>query len=207
MKEDGIGIEEVCRLCREDPQYSLGVKLQKYMIRSTTDIRHIRMHKRELMDSLSDEELQIYNDEVKDLSMKKLVWDEFKRRGLLGKKKAKERSSFPLGDGDGDIHIVPRLQIHGFKPRLLDRNTKTVSEPFDLRRESQFCPHDHSPPESSSSWSKTSPRRISRARREIQSQFSGEERSLGSHASTTSSMKSFLTAAIGSSEGPMSLRH
>lgn len=66
-------MEECCRLCHEDPQYSLGVKLQKYMIRSTLDIRHTKMHKKELMDSLSDEELRIYNEEVKDLSMKKMV--------------------------------------------------------------------------------------------------------------------------------------
>lgn len=141
MKEDGIGIEECCRLCREDPQYSLGVKLQKYMIRSTTDLRHIRMHKRELMDSLSDEELRIYNDEVKDLSMKKMVWDEFKRRGLLGKKKAKERSSFPLGDGDGDIHIVPRLQIHRLRPGLLDDDGKRIAELTDLPRKGDLGSH------------------------------------------------------------------
>ena len=140
MKEDGVGIEEACRLCREDPKYSLGVKLQKYMIRSTTDIRHIRMHKRELMDSLSDEELKIYNEEVKDMNMKKMVKDEFKRRGLWGKK-AKERSSFPVGDGDGNIHIVPRLQTHRLRPGLLYDDGIGIAELTDLPRKGDLGSH------------------------------------------------------------------
>lgn len=78
-------MEECCRLCHEDPKYSLGVKLQKYMIRSTTDIRHRKMHKQELMDSLSDEELRIYDDEVAGLNMGKMVKEELKRRMKLKK--------------------------------------------------------------------------------------------------------------------------
>lgn len=89
MKEDGVDIEEACRLCREDPKYSLGRKIQIYMIRSTTDIRHRKMHKQELMDSLSDEELRIYDDEVADLNMGKMVKEELKRR-MKGKKGQEE---------------------------------------------------------------------------------------------------------------------
>lgn len=133
-------MEECCRLCEEDPQYSLGIKLQKFMIRSTMDLRHKKMHKKELMDSLSDEELKIYNEEVKDLNMRKMVKEEFKRRGLWGKK-AKERSSIPLGDGDGDIHIVPRFQTHRLRPGLLDDDGIGIAELTDLPRKGDLGSH------------------------------------------------------------------
>lgn len=73
-------MEEACRLCREDPKYSLGKKIQIYMIRSTTDVRHVKKHKHELMDSLTEEELEIYREEVQPLKMGKMVKDEVKRQ-------------------------------------------------------------------------------------------------------------------------------
>lgn len=73
-------MEEACRLCREDPKYSLGKKIQIYMIRSTTDVRHVKKHKHELMDSLTEEEMEIYREEVQPLKMGKMVKDEMKSR-------------------------------------------------------------------------------------------------------------------------------
>lgn len=72
-------MEEACRLCREDPQYSLGKKIQIYMIRSTADVRHVKQHKREFMDSLSPEELRIYREEVQPMNMRQMVWREGKK--------------------------------------------------------------------------------------------------------------------------------
>lgn len=80
-------MEEACRLCREDPHYSLGKKLQIYMIRGTTDVRHKKKHLQELMDSLSPEEEKIYREEVQPLKMGKMVKDEMKSR----MKRAKNR--------------------------------------------------------------------------------------------------------------------
>jgi len=80
-------MEEACRLCREDPHYSLGKKLQIYMIRGTTDVRHKKQHLQELMDSLSPEEEKIYREEVQPMKMGKMVKDEMKAR----MKRAKNR--------------------------------------------------------------------------------------------------------------------
>ena len=73
-------MEEACRLCREEPKYMLGKKLQIYMIRSSTDVRHVKQHKRELMESLSPEERKIYDEEVADLKLGRMVKDEVKRQ-------------------------------------------------------------------------------------------------------------------------------
>lgn len=68
-----MSIEEACRLCREDPKYSLGRKLQIYMIRSSTDVIHVKRYKREFKDSLTPEEKEIYRDEVQPLNMGQMV--------------------------------------------------------------------------------------------------------------------------------------
>ena len=73
-------MEEACRLCREEPKYMLGKKLQIYMIRSSTDVRHVKQHKRELIESLSPEELKIYEEEVADMKLGKMVKEEVKRQ-------------------------------------------------------------------------------------------------------------------------------
>lgn len=78
-------MEEACRLCREDPHYSLGKKLQLYMIRATADVRHKKKHLQDLMDSLSPEEEKIYREEVQPMKMGKMVKDEMKAR-MKGKK-------------------------------------------------------------------------------------------------------------------------
>ena len=72
-------MEEACRLCREDPKYSLGKKLQIYMIRSTTDIRHKKQHLKEFKASLSPEEDKIYREEVQPMNMRQMVWNEGKK--------------------------------------------------------------------------------------------------------------------------------
>lgn len=78
-------MEEACRLCREDPQYSLGRKIQIFMIRSSTDIRHKKQHLHEFRDSLTPEEDKIYREEVQPMKMTKMVKDEMKAR-MKGKK-------------------------------------------------------------------------------------------------------------------------
>ena len=74
-----MSIEEACRLCREDPKYSLGRKIQIYMIRSGTDVIHVKQHKREFIDSLTPEEKKIYRDEVQPLNMGQMVRKEGKK--------------------------------------------------------------------------------------------------------------------------------
>lgn len=74
-----MSIEEACRLCREDPKYSLGKKIQIYMIRSTTDVIHVKQHKREFIDSLTPEEKRIYRDEVQPMNMRQMVWREARK--------------------------------------------------------------------------------------------------------------------------------
>lgn len=79
-KEDGVTYDEAKALCDTDPKYSLGRKMQIYMIRASLDPRHMKQHKREMLALLSDEERKIYDEEVVPLKMGKMVKDEVKRQ-------------------------------------------------------------------------------------------------------------------------------
>lgn len=71
--------EEICEKCETDPQYSFAIKLQRYMIRSSTDLRHIKMHKREFVDSLTDEEIP-YFEKTQKMGLKGMIRKEVKRQ-------------------------------------------------------------------------------------------------------------------------------
>lgn len=73
-------MEECCRLCREDPKYSLGKKLQIYMIRSSMDVIHSKRHASEFFGSLTDEERRIYDEEVAGMNLSKMFKKEVKKQ-------------------------------------------------------------------------------------------------------------------------------
>lgn len=73
MKEDGITYEECLELCKTDPKYSLGVKLQIYMVDAALDVRHKKKHLKYLQQSLTPEEKEIYENEVVPMKMGNII--------------------------------------------------------------------------------------------------------------------------------------
>jgi hypothetical protein len=78
-KEDGVTVEEAIEMCDTIPQYSLGRKLQIYMVRSSMDLRHKKEHLREFMANLTPEEREIYERDVKNMNLGKMVKEECRR--------------------------------------------------------------------------------------------------------------------------------
>lgn len=65
----------------EDPVYSLGWKMQKYILESVSGGGlKMKEKKRAFLDSLTPEEAELYNDEVAGMPMRKMFKDELKKQ-------------------------------------------------------------------------------------------------------------------------------
>lgn len=85
MEEDHVGYEEAWRLCREEPKYSMGLKMCSPAIVMMLKSEKGRARFREM---LTPEELEIFDKEVAGkINFRKAVKQEFKRQR---KKKGKE---------------------------------------------------------------------------------------------------------------------
>lgn len=80
MEEDDVTWDEAIWMCNNDPKYSLGRKLQIYMVRMSFDPRHMKQHKKEMLSLLTSEEMEIYQNEVQGMNIGKMVKEEFKRQ-------------------------------------------------------------------------------------------------------------------------------
>lgn len=84
MKKDNITYEEcIEKIDGADPVYSLGWKMQIYMIDSiSTANLKMKKRKKEFLESLTPEETEIYNSEVVGMPLKQMFKSEMKKRGL-----------------------------------------------------------------------------------------------------------------------------
>ena len=77
-KEDNISYNDAVYLCQHEPKYTLGVKIQIYMVDAAIDVLHKKKYLKILMDSLTPEEKKIYDEEVAGLNLTKMVKDAVK---------------------------------------------------------------------------------------------------------------------------------
>lgn len=87
--EDGVSLEEMMRMCIEEPKYSLAVKLQRYMVDSSLQPTKMKKLKKEFIESLTPEERKIYDEEVVGMDMHGMVKKAVKEQVKVKKKKVK----------------------------------------------------------------------------------------------------------------------
>jgi len=89
-KEDKISYEEAKARCHDEsqPTYTLGLKLQMYMVDAALDVRHSKDHAEYFRASLNDAERELYDKEVADdLKLRNMVANYAKDKKAMRKAK------------------------------------------------------------------------------------------------------------------------